>query len=124
MPVVRVLTIGQVGFEEGRGRYMCEETGIGSGTLYYDETLFSTHKEADVEAKKICDAQTKNVARNNFKGKYDFADLTLYEQPTLLKLLPHLMAFLLPDLNKSPQSMQIVSYVLSSLHIIGLTSSF
>ena len=27
-PKVETLTIGQVGFEDGKGRYMCNETGI------------------------------------------------------------------------------------------------
>jgi len=73
-PKVMIYTIGQVGFEDGRGRYMCEETGIGSGSIYCDDTLFSTHAEAEGAANKICDAQMKSVAKNNFKRKYEFAD--------------------------------------------------
>jgi len=73
-PLVRTLTIGQVGFENGQGRYMCEETGIGSGTLYYDDTLFSTYEEAKTEAEKKTVEQMKHVAKNNFQARNSFAN--------------------------------------------------
>jgi hypothetical protein len=48
-PSVRRLTIGQVraytGCEE-KNQYMCLETGIGSGSLYYEPDLFATEAEA------------------------------------------------------------------------------
>jgi hypothetical protein len=47
---VHPLTIGQVeghaGGSEAKNRYMCHETGIGSGTVYYEENLFATEAEA------------------------------------------------------------------------------
>lgn len=49
-PAVQRLTIGQVeahaGGSEAKNRYMCHETGIGSGSVYYEQDLFSTEPEA------------------------------------------------------------------------------
>lgn len=49
-PSVHCLTIGQVeahaGGSEAKNRYMCHETGVGSGTVYYEQDLFSTEAEA------------------------------------------------------------------------------
>lgn len=73
-PAVKTLTIGQVGYENGEGRYMCKETGIGSGSVYYDSTLFSTYEEAFEEAKNKCKAFMKNIAKQNFNKKNRFAD--------------------------------------------------
>lgn len=42
-------TIGQVRAQSGRdsqNEYMCLETGVGSGTLYREETIFATEAEA------------------------------------------------------------------------------
>lgn len=49
-PRVQRLTIGQVRAQSGgdnpRNEYMCVETGVGSGTLYYEHDLYSTEAEA------------------------------------------------------------------------------
>lgn len=49
-PAMRRLTIGQVeahaGGSESKNRYMCHETGIGSGSVYYEQDLFATEAEA------------------------------------------------------------------------------
>lgn len=49
-PAVRRLTIGQVeahaGGSESKNRYMCAETGIGSGSVYYEQDLFATEADA------------------------------------------------------------------------------
>jgi hypothetical protein len=49
-PAVHCLTIGQVeahaGGSEAKNKYMCHETGIGSGTVYYEQDLFATEAEA------------------------------------------------------------------------------
>lgn len=42
-------TIGQVRAQSGpesQNEYMCSETGVGSGTVYREETLFATEEEA------------------------------------------------------------------------------
>ncbi len=54
-PSVNSLTIGQVRAQAGsdeQTQYMCRETGIGSGTLYYEKDLFATEAEA-LEAAKF-----------------------------------------------------------------------
>ena len=56
--VIRQLTVGQVEvrspqhFYDGRDesvRYMCEETGVGSGSVYYEPNLFASQEEAQAE---------------------------------------------------------------------------
>lgn len=53
-PRVDILTVGQIRIEhdltQHKVQYMCEETGIGSGTLHYEKTLFQTKDEALVVA--------------------------------------------------------------------------
>ena len=52
VPWVQRLTIGSVQFNSAGGswdsgaRYMCQETGIGSGTVYCESKLFTTETEA------------------------------------------------------------------------------
>jgi len=48
-PSVSKLTIGSVRVDTSDERgtsYMCIETGVGSGSIYYESDLFSTHDEA------------------------------------------------------------------------------
>lgn len=73
-PSVVQLTIGQVGLDEDGGRYMCEETGVGSGTIYCEKNLFSTKEEAEIAADMKYQELMKHIAKNNFKKRYDFAD--------------------------------------------------
>lgn len=55
-PFVRRLTIGSVRYNSHYGsydhgaQYMCEETGVGGGSVYSESDLFSTHDEAMVAA--------------------------------------------------------------------------
>jgi hypothetical protein len=52
VPALRCLTIGSVQFNSAPGswdagaRYMCRETGVGSGTVYTETDLFLTEAEA------------------------------------------------------------------------------
>jgi hypothetical protein len=52
VPVVRSLTIGSVQFNtapssyDHGARYMCQETGVGSGNVYNEKDLFLTEEEA------------------------------------------------------------------------------
>jgi len=43
-------------------KYMCEETGIGSGTLYYVHTLFADKSEAQVECDRLNAEAEKEAA--------------------------------------------------------------
>lgn len=72
-PTVEQLTIEQVVFEDGRGRYMCIETGIGSGSIHYEEFLFKTEEEAKIRADVLYEEQMKYIAKNNFSKRDSFA---------------------------------------------------
>lgn len=58
VPLVRPLTIGSVQVNTAPGswdhgnRYMCRETGVGSGTVYNEDDLFGT-EEGALEAAKL-----------------------------------------------------------------------
>lgn len=64
-PHARLLTIGQIEgmcVVDGAGtrtefKYMCTETGVGSGLVYREDQLFLTEKEALAEAQKKCDKE-------------------------------------------------------------------
>lgn len=73
-PSVKKLTIGQIRTEGDKISYMCNETGIGSGTLHYENTLFDSWDDAMEEAKKMANEQTKNQMENNTKNKKRFID--------------------------------------------------
>jgi hypothetical protein len=53
VPAVGSLTIGSVRVDtndERQNSYMCQETGVGSGSIYYEGDLFHTRDEAMVAA--------------------------------------------------------------------------
>ncbi len=87
-PAVQRLTIGQVeahaGGSESKNKYMCAETGIGSGTIYYEHDLFETEAEAleaaSVKA-KIATAETPWVVEQYNKTlrvcDYQLSDASL-----------------------------------------------
>jgi len=62
-PSITRLTIGSVKVdthEERGNQYMCVETGVGSGSVYYESDLFTSHEEATTVAKlKASEADTK-----------------------------------------------------------------
>lgn len=70
-PKVETRTIGslQINTHEPRTHYMCYETGIGSGQLYNEEDLFTTHDEALKRAKEL--AQRTNTNLDWVKKQYD-----------------------------------------------------
>lgn len=70
-PHVEVLTIGKIyDWTEANGfRYMCEETGIGSGSIYNESDLFSDRESAEIDAKIKHEEQMKIIAQNNFSKK-------------------------------------------------------
>ena len=61
-PKVRHLTIGSVRTDsndkERPVSYMCVETGVGSGTVHYEGTLFSNREDADAAAQLLADKLT------------------------------------------------------------------
>lgn len=54
--VTGTVTVGQVRIQvdkkETEESYMCRETGIGSGTIHYKDTLYKTREEAQAECDK------------------------------------------------------------------------
>lgn len=66
-PFVRSLTIGSVQFNSAEGahdngfRYMCVETGVGSGSVYNERDLHPSEAEAIAAAQLIADDQNQTV---------------------------------------------------------------
>ncbi|MBN7804864.1 hypothetical protein JZX86_05735 [Agrobacterium rosae] len=63
-PAVSKLTIGSIRVDtaDERGNsYMCVETGVGSGNVYYERDMFSTEDEALTVAKLKASEQDKGV---------------------------------------------------------------
>lgn len=63
-PAIRALTIGSVRTDsndkpEERNSYMCEETGVGGGTVYYEQDLWNTEERATVRAWEIANQRNK-----------------------------------------------------------------
>lgn len=46
---------------------MCEETGVGSGRVYYENDIYETEEEAKIVAQQKFEEQQLNIAKNNFK---------------------------------------------------------
>lgn len=61
-PVVQPLTIGSVRLDTNDAEhpitYMCQETGVGSGTLHRETNLFPTYEEAKEQATKLAAERT------------------------------------------------------------------
>lgn len=72
---VQRLTIGSVRFNSASGswdqgaRYMCRETGVGSGTVYAEEDLFETKEAAQAAAETK--AATANVTIPHIVERYN-----------------------------------------------------
>jgi hypothetical protein len=79
IPVVRQLTVGQVRYEsdfDGERdamafRYMCVETGVGTGTVYREADLYREHDEALEAAKLKAEEVFASITANNDKQKAD-----------------------------------------------------
>jgi hypothetical protein len=73
-PCVRKLTVGSIRYNDTDKKpfsYMCNETGVGSGRVYYDDDLFATHDEALPVANERYEQQMRHLAENNFGSKRD-----------------------------------------------------
>lgn len=67
VPFVYRLTIGSIQVNTAKGsydegsRYMCLETGVGSGSIYDEARLFETEEEAAKAAQALADGQNVSV---------------------------------------------------------------
>lgn len=67
VPAVQRLTIGSIQYNTEPGsydhgaRYMCRETGVGSGSVYNEDELFETEEAAEAAAKIKAAMQDANV---------------------------------------------------------------
>ncbi len=71
VPLVSRLTVGSVGwdndpFDAARSgpRYMCNETGVGGGTVYREADLFETEAKANAAAEVKAAETTQRIAEN------------------------------------------------------------
>ena len=69
VPLVRNLTIGSVQINTAAYKpseviaYMCLETGVGSGSIYYEPNLFATERESETASNDMCEVHNaKNAA--------------------------------------------------------------
>jgi hypothetical protein len=67
VPSVQLLTIGSIqvntapmSYDTGN-RYMCRETGVGSGSVYNEDDLFETEDAATIAAQAMADGQNTTV---------------------------------------------------------------
>jgi|SRR5665213_128632 len=70
---IRKLTIGSIRYndtDKAPFSYMCEETGVGSGRIYYDEDLFTNEDSARFRAQEKHELQLKHIAQNNFSKRF------------------------------------------------------
>lgn len=73
VPSVQKLTIGQVrayAGPDGKTAYMAHETGVGSGSLWYEDQLFPTEEEAIAASQAEADAHNSNT-EGWVKKQYD-----------------------------------------------------
>jgi len=110
-PSVEMLTVGQRKVQEQLGEedkvtYMCKETGVGSGSVYREELLYSNHAEAMLAAKEMAkEAYKKSGDRNRQRKRAKPSELFLRhtqsenekELTTKLKKLIKLVEENVPD---------------------------
>ena len=70
---VQRLTIGSVrvdtkGWRDGVVSYMCVETGVGSGSIYYEKNLYSTFEEANEAGPSRMDEQRRAIEEANARN--------------------------------------------------------
>lgn len=88
-PDVRPLTIGSVRLDTNDKvnpiSYMCEETGVGSGTIHYESRLFHTHEEAHQHATFLAAEHNANHQKQQMDDL-----LNRKKRPRNVSLLGHL----------------------------------
>lgn len=81
-PLVQSLTIGQVRVQAGADpevRYMCQETGVGSGQLWDETDLYATREEAEAAAEALAKARDEETpwVKKLFEGSLRLSDYEL-----------------------------------------------
>lgn len=80
-PVVERLTIGSVRYnsaadERERFSYMCIETGVGSGSIWYEEYIFATKENAEQHAQILTNqakaAKIEEIAQREIADKKEY----------------------------------------------------
>ena len=80
-PMVRLLTIGSIyGWDPENGvRYMCTETGVGSGALYNEKDFYTDRDKAECRAAELHEEHMKYLAQQNFSksktGKKELGEM-------------------------------------------------
>lgn len=72
-PKVIQLVVGSVRFNDNDEKpfsYMCVETGVGSGYVYYENDMFSDESSALSRANEKYEEQMQAIAQNNFSKKF------------------------------------------------------
>jgi len=87
LPTVTQLTIGSIQLDTSDTddtRYMCEETGVGSGTIYYEKSLFATREEAQAFADQEVQDQLPDALKKDLKleGRNTWNELHHCTKPT------------------------------------------
>ncbi len=85
VPLVQQLTIGSIQYNsaadswDNRTRYMCRETGVGSGSVYDEARLFATEAEALAAAQLIADEanSTQKHVVEQFNRTLEISDYQL-----------------------------------------------
>lgn len=66
-------TIGSVRMDTGSGdrgtEYMCEETGVGSGSLWAESKLFDTREEAEAALPALIEEMSVQLAESNARNQ-------------------------------------------------------
>jgi hypothetical protein len=79
-PVVRQLTIGQVRTVQDadgtKHEYMCNETGVGGGSVYRHDQLFVTKQEAEQVASLLVEERRKELSEKPYEKR--FRELSKY----------------------------------------------
>lgn len=84
-PAVQRLTIGSVRLDTNakdaeKISYMCKETGVGSGSFYYEPRLFWSEEAAQEKAAILAADQTANLDTGDQKPRRDtFRELSTYK---------------------------------------------
>lgn len=126
-PQVLIRTIGSIRIDTGNSErpveYMCVETGVGSGTLYDEKSLFATHEEALALANKMAEGinnQKKDTDTKYNKKKYDGRYKPMYQ--ALAFNVRELISLLIKHGAKSSQVKEFVNE--RKYSVVGLAEIF
>ena len=92
-PKIERRTVGEVSLrynkKEGlKERYMCKETGIGSGTVYtYGKSIFATEEEANVRIEELLEEYADAIAERKRYEEEERQRMIAQEKEQLRKLM-------------------------------------